>query len=234
MKFKSEIVTQVSGSIGGTTYSHNRGGMYRRARSIPTNPDTSLQQASRNAFGMLAAYWRDTLSTAQRDAWSNYAEQSPIVDKLGDPLVLTGQQMFIRSNQPRARAGEALVAAGPTTSGVGVLTPASTYNLDNFGGSNFLLPFDNTDAWAGESGGFLMAQISDQFGASINFFKGPYKLLGAVAGAGTPPTSGTSFANPWGTAFDETRFVFLRLCASGADGRLTNVLNIKVNLDEEP
>ncbi|KKM06452.1 hypothetical protein LCGC14_1743870, partial [marine sediment metagenome] len=48
MLFKSGLITQGSGSIGGLTASHNRGGMYFRARTIPTNPATSFQTVVRN------------------------------------------------------------------------------------------------------------------------------------------------------------------------------------------
>jgi len=46
MKFKSPILSQASGSIAGITFSHNRGGMYVRARAVPTNPGSPQQHRS--------------------------------------------------------------------------------------------------------------------------------------------------------------------------------------------
>ena len=50
MKFTSQVYTQASGSVGGLTYSHNRSGMYTRARSTPTDPASTLQLERRSNF----------------------------------------------------------------------------------------------------------------------------------------------------------------------------------------
>ena len=49
MLFKSAAFTQASGSVGGLTFAHNRGGMYTRARSIPVNPKTQQTGRCREA-----------------------------------------------------------------------------------------------------------------------------------------------------------------------------------------
>lgn len=225
MLFKSEIVTQVSGSVGGTTYSHNSAGMYRRARSIPVNPNSAAQQTVRNNMSELAQAWNNVLTQAQRDAWDNYANLSPITGVLGDPLVLSGQQMYIRCNAVRLRAGAARVDAGPVLTGlIALTTPVATVDISD---GTISVAYTNSDAWAGEVGGGLVIQASRFMSAGINFFKGPYRFSSAVDGAVVPPTSPeTVTQNPFGqlvSAATAGQKCALRYTAFQADGRISAV-----------
>lgn len=119
MKFQSQVYTAASGSIGGITYSKNRGGMYSRARVIPSNPATERQGIARENLATAVAVWTNETSPAQRQAWSSYAIATPTVDALGAQMTLSGQQMFIRSYTQRLLAGLDPVLDGPTLSGLG-------------------------------------------------------------------------------------------------------------------
>jgi len=118
MKFKSALVTAVSGSIGGMTGSHNRGGMYLRARATPTNPQTCKQSKARAAFGNASHAFNNTLTQAERDAWATYAAGSPYTPPFCGPIELTARQWYVKSNQPRIYAGLPSVHAAPTTMGM--------------------------------------------------------------------------------------------------------------------
>lgn len=90
-------VSAVSGSIGGVTFSHNKGGAYMRTRAIPTNPSTPAQLARRAALAAMSIAWR-VLSDAQRDSWDNYGRQNPVTDALGASILLSGHQTFVGLN----------------------------------------------------------------------------------------------------------------------------------------
>ena len=105
MLFKSALITQASGSIGGMTASRNKGGAYFRARALPTNPNTPEQQAVRGYLGTLANLWTNVLTPANRVLWDFYAFNVPVINAVGDSIQLTGQQMYIRANVPRLQAG---------------------------------------------------------------------------------------------------------------------------------
>lgn len=114
MLFKSPIFSQASGSIGGTTFSRNRGGMYTRNRAIPTNPNTANQVAVRTYLGTAVNAWSNTLTPAQRAGWRAYGDNTPMTNKLGDETRLTGQQQFVRSFVAFSRAGATPVMNAPT------------------------------------------------------------------------------------------------------------------------
>lgn len=119
MKFLSQVLTAASGSIGGVTYSKNRGGMYQRARAIPSNPGTERQGIARENLATAVGLWTNTLTPAQRTSWADYAAATPFTDALGQAVQLTGQQIFVRSTAVRLLIGEAPILDGPIIPGLG-------------------------------------------------------------------------------------------------------------------
>lgn len=227
MKFKSEVVTQASGSVGGVTYAHNRGGLYRRARSIPTNPNSADQQMVRGNLSTLSAAWRDVLTAVQRTAWENYAANSPVTDVFGDSMLLSGQQMYIRCNSVRLRAAAARVDDGPTVFGLIDLT--APLFAASIAATAMAVIFDVSDAWANDDDGGLSVQSSRFLSPTINFFRSPFRFLGVIDGdATTPPTSpadlgpNNAFGQPVADATVGQR-VFGRFTAFAGDGRISPV-----------
>lgn len=223
MKFKSLLMTQASGSIGGLTASHNRGGMYFRARATPVNPNTPQQQLVRAIVGQLAALWANTLTALQRAAWDLYALQVPLADRLGEPRNVGGLAMYIRSNTPRLQAQQPRIDNGPT---VFTLPALEALVMESPSEAVQQTVFDYQEepvipeVWLSEDGAVLMCYGSRPQNASINYFKGPYRLTGFLLGDSgvplTPPfTFGISFP------FVQGQKVFTRVQLSRADGRLS-------------
>lgn len=217
MKFKSQIYSQTSGSVGGHTFSHNKGGLYTRARAIPTNPNTAAQQGVRNALKTLTTMWANTLTATQRTGWATYATNVPLPNTLGDSRTIPPMSMFVRCNSPRlyTQGASAVIAPPPTTYSLATFTLPVMSQVSGAAS----LAFTNTDAWAIAAGGFLLAFISTPQNKTINYFKGPYKYMNFVAGSATPPTSpkvafGTLPVSP-GARY------FIRYRVSNADGRLS-------------
>lgn len=217
MLFKSQVLTQASGSVGGLTYSHNAGGMYTRARTIPVNSNTVYQQAVRNNVAQLAVYWQAELSAAEREAWENYATQVPLVNRLGDSRPISGIAMFIKCNSVRLQAGLAIVESGPTVYSLASLT-APTFAVDA-SDDNVAVGYTNTDGWAREVGGALLVYASRPQPATINYFKGPYRYIGKQLGAATPPSSPVTLSLAF--PVNQNDRVFFKVVAVRADGRVS-------------
>lgn len=218
MKIASQLITKMSGSIGGLTGSHNKGGLYFRARAVPTNPGSTFQQAVRNAVAQLTSRWTDTLTAAQRAAWAVYAANVPLVDTLGEARTVPALSMYVRSNVPRLQASLTVVDDGPTTFTLATMTDPSV-GIDA-SADEVDVTYTNTDPWAITTGGALLVLCSRPQGAGINYFKGPYRLAGSILGdTSTPPTSPSSLSLPFPAAAGQTIFVQIR--ATNADGRLS-------------
>lgn len=222
MKYKPLIGTSMSGSLGGIVASHNAGGAYFRSKVIPTNPNTTFQQAVRAAMSTLTNVWQNTLTQAQRDAWKTYADNVPVLDKIGAAITLSPLAMYIRSNVIRLQNAVARVDAAPTIFNLGTFT-APLATTSSTGAQTISFSYTNTDDWAITTLGFLIFQFSRPQNSGIQFFKGPYRLASKVAGnTTTPPTSPAAIAAPF--PFAAGQKVFFRATAITADGRVSQAV----------
>lgn len=185
MKFLSALVTNVSGSIGGMTGSHNKGGLYFRARTKPTQTNTPRQQAAKAALSNVSKDWNLTLTQAQRAAWAVYAKNVPMVDKLGAAKLRTANQMFVRSASPAYQIGLPLPTTAPTTFNLGQFT---TPTVTSVAPATITIAITESDKWTTGDNSFMLFAISRQQNVSKTFFKSPFQLLGAIVGSATTVT----------------------------------------------
>lgn len=218
MKFKGLLASAMSGSMAGVVASHNRGGQYFRGRTTPVNPSTVFQQAVRGLMAQLSSAWVNTLDDDQRNAWDNYALNTPLPDSLGDARNAGGKGMYIRGNLPRLQAGLTRVDDGPSSYGLPALSePTVTTMVASTGVLTF--GFTNTDDWAVAVGGALLVYVSRPLGPATNFFKGPFQFAGKVSGAMTPPTTPKTVNSPFTYAAGQPGRV--RFVSVTPDGRLS-------------
>ncbi len=220
MKFKSQILTEASGSVGGLTFSHNRGGLYTRARSIPTDPATALQAAIRASMAALSARWRGTLTAAQRAAWDAYALATPLLDTLGEPRNVGGIGMYQRGNVLIIQSGvsEGVVDDGPVVDGLPGLNAVLT---EQDAAASIQVTFDDAQPWTSEDGAVLLVFQSPSKNAGINFYKGPYRFVGSIQGDSlTPPTSPESLT-PTPFTYVSGAHGFGRVVLVRQDGRVS-------------
>ena len=223
MLFKSPVFSQASGSIAGIVYSRNAGGMYTRARAMPTNPNTEAQQAIRTAMADLVVYWTETLGTIERESWNNYAFNTPTLNRLGEPTHKSGQQMFLRGNIPRVQAGLPIAQTGPTFFDLGDFTNPGPIAVDA-SLNQVSITYDDADTWANEEGSAMLIYQSRPQNPTRNFGKGPFQLLTMIEGdALTPPVSPVTATSLFTVA--EGQKVFFQIRVTRADGRLSALYN---------
>ncbi len=107
------ILANLRGSVGGNTFSHNRGGDYVRRRSSPTNPNSTRQQFMRTTLGTLSGLWSSLLTPAQRGEWDTYAANQSKEGPLGNSINWTGHNAYIHSNTHLLDAGDARIDSPP-------------------------------------------------------------------------------------------------------------------------
>jgi len=178
---------QLSGSINGWVYSHNRSGAYVRNRSLVTNPNTAFQVEARGNFRDAVDAWTNNLDNDMRAQWETYAANTPVLNRLGDPINLSGQQMFIRSYQAIAMVGGDAPTGAPSIFDLGTFSPP-VISASALAGE-LSVAFTNSDEWATAVDGFLSIKQSRPQNPTVNFFKGPWRFVGSIAGALIAPTS---------------------------------------------
>ncbi len=174
-------VAAVSGSIGGTVYSHNRGGAYIRNRAIPITSVTSFALAAKSRMATASTAWQ-SLSDANRAAWLQWALQNPVTDTLGFPRHLTGQQAYVGLTVRLANLGIAAVDAPPITPAPdGLLTMVQDGDI---GAGDVDLTFTATPLGGS---GVLWIQAAVTNSQGINNANNLYRLVGFSGGAATSP-----------------------------------------------
>lgn len=207
-----------SGSIGSMVFSHNRYGAYMRTRVIPTNPATAGQVAARNRLSSLTNAWLNVLTQPQRDAWTTYAANVPVTNRIGQQIFLTGLNWYVACN--------ALRLLEPALSDVN--DAPSIFNLSTFDISDppacteatqlVSFTFDDSLDWADDDGA-LFCFVTRPQNASIEFNNLPYRFAGTVLGdTAIPPTSPGSVTVPFPVV--EGQKLFVRFNCVQADGRI--------------
>lgn len=195
MKWKSALVTDLSGSMGGLTASHNRGGRYFRERIVPTDPMTPRQVTMRSVMADLVTHWTSQLTQAERDAWENYAENTPQTDQMGQVNYLTGQQAFIKANAAKVNSNLRLgttfpiVEAAPTVYTAGPAGTILSYSQDVSGA-----PTEYEVVWSSQSptpgAGDIFLYRGRLVNSSRNYYDGPWRLA-ATSSFNAAATGGT-------------------------------------------
>lgn len=213
MKYKSPVYSEASGSIAGIVYSHNLGGLYTRARAIPTNPNTPYQAVIRALVAQLSNRWVTTLTEPQRQAWKTYADAVKLPDALGELRVIPPLAHYCRSNVPRILGNFGRVDAAPTIFDLGQFT-APVITIVDAATDRVTFTLTVSDEWNVPGGGLILYTSRPQ-NVTINYFKGPYRFATSIEGpAGTPQTKDLAFPCTAGQrVFFEFRF-------TQADGRL--------------
>lgn len=114
-----------SGSMAGTTASHNRGGQYLRNRRSPVQPvGTGRRGIIKAAFGAASSAW-SSLSATNQAGWTSFASAHPITDALGQSITLTGHQMFVACATQLQNCGQPIPTVAPASATVGGVIPVT-------------------------------------------------------------------------------------------------------------
>lgn len=220
-------ISNMSGAMGGSVYSRNRYGAYIRNRTKPVNPNSLRQSVVRNIMADLAQLWNSTLTAGERNQWTEYGNNVPLVNKLGDTFFATGLNHYIRSNVPRIQAGLDRVDAGPVIFTLPGTDPTVTIAASE-ATQQIAVTFDDTLDWATEAGAALLVACGQPVNQTINFFGGPWRFGDGIEGINPGGVaSPQNVPAPFILQQDQKFFVQCRI--SLADGRLSNFFRTSAN-----
>lgn len=130
------IITEIRGKVNSHVF--QKCGQSLSMRSSNTNRSSLAASAntSRINFTRLGTRWRSMTQT-QKDSFTNNAASYPTFNKYGDPIILTGYQLFQLINK-RLK----LVTSTPITTGTSYNPPATSdidFNPFSIAGTSFTL-----------------------------------------------------------------------------------------------
>lgn len=126
MAIINPIWGEMRGSLGGITFSRNKGGNYARLRAKPTDPSSAAQMNMRTAMNNVSRVWSQFLTEEQRNAWNEYAALNPVPSRLGGWLTLSGHQFFCGLNSRLVMVGSAMQLVPPTTNAPSAVSITAT------------------------------------------------------------------------------------------------------------
>jgi hypothetical protein len=190
MKFESALMTKASGSVGGLTATRGRGGSVFRKRVVPINRSSVAQQVVRNALAILANAWSTVLTQDQRNAWTLYGENVPLIDNLGASRQQAGISHYIRSNSPRLQAGLARVDEAPALFSTGNPPDIGALIISTDAGPPIVTSL-NGDALlnAPDAAGNILFYMGRPTNPGVSVSKGPFNYMDKLDFAGGDPTA---------------------------------------------
>ncbi len=174
-------VAALSGSIGGTVYSRNKGGAYIRNRAIPVDPNSNEQQNARSILAAQSAAWSG-LATAERAAWENWAVQNKVTNALGNQIQLSGHQAYVKLNSRLAHDGVAAMADPPIENAPDGLLTLSL--IADIGSVAFGVTYTATPTGANEK---LWIQAAVVNSAGISYVRNLFRFVGTSSAAQASP-----------------------------------------------
>jgi len=102
------MITDIRGSQGGTTFSRNTFANYMRNKTSPVNPNTVAQQLVRNRLAAMSQSWGG-LTAAQRTAWIDGAPVWSNNNIFNQAINYTGFSLYGRLNRNRQEINEAFL-----------------------------------------------------------------------------------------------------------------------------
>lgn len=102
------FIEDISGKVGGTIFSRNKGGAYAKNRVVPLNPQSSAQNLVRSKFASLSQNWKN-LDEEQRAAWNAITSEYQYVNRLGEQKTLSGKALFQKLNENLLNIDEATI-----------------------------------------------------------------------------------------------------------------------------
>jgi len=176
------IISEIRNKIAATVYSKNASGAIIRNRVTPINRRSDGQTAQRQTLASLASGWRG-LTQAQRDGWNSATANFPQSDSLGQTVILTGEQLYVRCNANLTLIGQSLITAAPVPASFAVLT-ASIASLT---ASAFTVGYTPDPVPAGFS---LVVRATRPVSAGKQFFaQSEFRFVAAVAAAAASPAN---------------------------------------------
>lgn len=176
---KSNILAEIRGSINGTTFSRNRTGAYARNRTVPVNPNSDNQISARNSMTNSSQLWR-TISGSVQEQWKIYADNTPVTNRLGDTIHLSGFNQFVQLNGFLAFLGLTEHTAAPLAFGTAAVFTSVTFDIDSATDELAITGTSGADIGGTANYGIW---ISNPIGPGVTFYKGPWHYIGTTAGA---------------------------------------------------
>ena len=168
---------QISGRIGASVFSHNRGGTYVRNGTIPIKVISGPAVAAKNRMKAIVRSWA-AVGVASRLAWQTYCQENPITNRLGNKSTLSAHMAFSGINCRLNLIGAAAITLPPITEPPAALTALSAVCDRSL--NSCLLTFAATPIPVSTA---MWLEVAVVTSPAINYIENSWKVVGHLAAA---------------------------------------------------
>jgi len=216
--FRSALMADGRGSVGGLTASRNRSGAYFRARVKPTQVPSDPRSRARADLASQSSAWAG-LTAEQRTAWNDVAKVWTTVNRLGETIKLSGFNWFCRANALLSLTGQTPVVVPPDDIPSTELHPPTGLTLD-VSSHSLVATADGADPWANLDDGRISVFMTQGQNPGRTSPTGGFTYVGSIAGDSGGPTTAISFTD-LPVALVAGRVYFVRFVATDGLGRVS-------------
>jgi hypothetical protein len=198
------IISDITGSIGGTTFQRGNGVYVARKKSIPRKFNSSLQQLTLKYLSTINAAWND-LSVEELHAFDGWAAMLQIYKHKQFKHILSGIELFRQINFYRAANNLALITSAPMS-----YYNAEPANLsDIISGADLIVEFDRVIDSTNETAYiFLSSPVSNKSRQPGN----KLRLMSAAQTSVTQFTVTESYTNAFGNLITPGSYIWIKFC----------------------
>lgn len=182
----SDLIVEMRGKVGGAVYSKNKGGAYRKRRTVPSNPQTAAQIAVRGKISTLSQAWK-TLTSEQQAAWQAATPQFQYVNNLGQLQSYTAQALFMALNSSirAANPSASLLSSPPAPASITNVVPST---LEANVTAGVMEVFSIAFAPTVPAGHAVIVQATRAMSPGVTRpSKSDFRQIGVIAAASTTP-----------------------------------------------
>jgi hypothetical protein len=139
----SGSVSEMKGSIKGTTYQRNCAGTIAKGKNNAKFKASQEQGLSQKVFAYLTSEW-NKISFGYKDEWNSFAAAHTRTDFWGNSKTISGLQWYLSINRAAYLLGESLLENPPEDADVASLPTISMHATSNTLYAGFVTPQDLT------------------------------------------------------------------------------------------
>jgi len=206
-------VAEMRGKQGGSVYSRNTYGSYKRQKVSPVQPRTAAQLFVRTLLAAIAQSWRE-LDQNERDQWNLIAPTFSRTSVFGNRTPLTGFNLYASLNRMRQILGLPLITTPPVPRAVPALStlsiaPASATQL-------YPIVFAPTPV---DADLYIVFYASPGLSPGIKFVGSNTRVLGVAPPASTSPiAAGVDYTETFGPIVSGMKYALQGQIVHGPTG----------------
>jgi hypothetical protein len=201
------LVTELRGSIGGTTFQRNKYGYSAKNKSLPGNVESTPRSNVKQAIRRISQHWA-TLSEANRNLWISFATTYPQPVKNNPSANMSGFAVFLKFNFFwYLRAGYIVNTPSFTLSSLPSFTVAIVKSSSFL---NFVPTVSATDLLT-----VFIVSVSNPVKESVNFAKNRVRYMSFCYADNSGVSIDTAYVAQFGQLPNVGDWVFVKVTPTG-------------------